>query len=145
MALLPDHFKWECANVLLGSGDPYSTAGAQAFVSAATDLRISNKLIKVCESKYVSGSGNMKAAIEEIMNTKCCRLNVVFGQAQDLTALFREANTQGYEGEWLVGNEILVHLDDIVNELKRHLDDDAVHKLLRGMYAFISENAEVGA
>lgn len=126
----PDQFNWPCANVLTGSGDPYSTAGAEGFISAAID-----KKIDVCTKvKYISGSRDMQAAIEEIMSTKCCRVTVVFGQAQDLASLFLEAHKQRYDGEWVVGDNLIAAVDDIVADLKKHLDDDSAHKLLRGVY-----------
>ena len=132
MHVQPDHFNWTCANVLIGLGDPYSTAGAQAFGLAARE-----KQMDVCTKvNFVSGSGDMEAAIKDIFDKKCCRVTVVFGQAQDLTSLFLEAHKQHYNGEWVVGESIMGSLDGIVKSLKRHLPEPAVHKLLRGMYEF---------
>ena len=129
MHVQPDHFNWTCANVLIGLGDPYSTAGAQAFELAALDSKID-----VCiKAEYVSGSGDMEGAIKDILDKKCCRVTVVFGQAQDLTSLFLEAHKQHYDGEWVVGDELIVTFDGIVKDLKRQLHEPSVHKLLRGM------------
>ena len=75
MCVRSDHFKWTCANVLIGLGDPYSTGGADAFEKAAKAREID-----VCKkSRYLAGSGDMAAAIEEIIAKKCCRVTVVFG------------------------------------------------------------------
>ena len=129
MHVQPDNFNWTCANVLIGAGDPYSTAGAQAFELAALDSKID-----VCiKAEYVSGSGDMEGAIKDILDKKCCRVTVVFGQAQDLTSLFLEAHKQHYDGEWVVGDELIVTFDGIVKDLKRQLHEPSVHKLLRGM------------
>ena len=127
----PDHFDWPCANVLIGLGDPYSTGGADAFEKAAKA-----KQIDVCKkSRYLAGSGDMAAAIEEIIAKKCCRVTVVFGQAQDLASLFLEAHKQHYPGEWIVGESLVASLDGVVNELKTHLPEPAVHELLQGTYS----------
>ena len=129
MHVQPDHFNWTCANVLIGLGDPYSTAGAQAFGLAARE-----KQMDVCTKvNFVSGSGDMEAAIKDIFDKKCCRVTVVFGQTQDLTSLFLEAHKQHYNGEWVVGDELLVNSDGIVKDLKRQLPEPSVHELLRGM------------
>ena len=124
-----DNFNWTCANVLIGAGDPYSTAGAQAFQLAA----LANKIDVCIKAEYVSGSGDMEGAIKDILDKKCCRVTVVFGQTQDLTSLFLEAHKQHYNGEWVVGDELLVNSDGIVKDLKRQLPEPSVHELLRGM------------
>lgn len=115
--------------MLIGSGDPYSTAGGKAFELAASKMQIEVYV----KAKYVSGSRDMKAAIKEIID-KRCRVTVVFGQAQDLTSLFLEAHKQRYDGEWVVGESIIANLDGVVNDLKRHLAENSVHDLLRGMH-----------
>ena len=128
----PDHhFNWTCANILIGSGDPYSTAGAKAFESAAIDNQI-----YVCKKvQYESGSVDMRAAITQIMDNRCCMVTAVFGQAQDLASLFLEAHVQDYAGEWIVGDGVMADVDDLVKHLKKHLKhDSSVHKLLRGMH-----------
>ena len=131
MCVRSDHFKWPCANVLIGAGDSYSTGGAQAFEEAAAA-----KKINVCtQVKYVSGSGDMVAAMKEIIDKRCCLATVVFGQAQDLASLFLEAHKQHYPGEWIVGESLVASLDGVVNELKTHLPEPAVHQLLQGTYS----------
>ena len=124
------HFKWKCANVFSGVGNAYSQDAAKDFRLAA-----SKNNIEVCATPvYVSSSGDMHKAINEIMEKKCCKVNVVFGAAQDLAFLFLEAHKQGYDGEWVVGDNVKSSLDSIVNNLKDHLDnEDTVHKILRGM------------
>ena len=84
----------------------------------------------------------MKAAIEGIMNKRCCRVNVVFAQAKDLTSLFLEAHKQRYAGEWVVGESIVGALDGIVTDLRRHLAEPSVHELLRGMHEFTLEDVQ---
>ena len=126
------HFKWQCANVLIGSGDPYSTAGAKCFEEAAK-----KRQIDVCSKvNYVPGSKDMKTAIEELIAKSCCGVTIVFAQAQDLAPLFLEVHKQNYEGEWIVGETIVGASDGIVTELKTHLPEDAVHELLQGIDTF---------
>ena len=43
LCVRPDKFDWKCANVLIGLGDPYSTAGAKSFEEEA-----GKRQIKVC-------------------------------------------------------------------------------------------------
>ena len=132
----PDHFDWPCANVLIGLGDPYSTAAAKAF-----ELEAENKQIDVCAKvEYLSQSGDMKAAIKAIIDNRCCQVTVVFGQAPDLTSLLLEAHKQSYVGEWIVGESIVANLGGIVKDLKRHIKpESSVHELLRGMRKFTLE------
>ena len=114
---------------MIGLGDPYSTTGAQAFEMAAR-----KKNINVCtKAQYVSDSGDMRAAINEIMEKKCCKVNVVFGQAQDLASLFLEAHKQAYDGEWVVGDNVINSVDTIMTDLKEHLDEASVHNLMQGV------------
>ena len=130
MRAQPDHFKWKCANVLIGEGDPYSASGAEAFELAAKE-----KGINVCAKvKYVAGSSDMKESIRQIVKGGCCQATVVFAQVQDLVSLFLEANAQRYVGQWVVGDNIVGSLADVVNDLKDHLPEPAVHNLLRGTY-----------
>ena len=130
MRAQPDHFKWKCANVLIGVGDPFSTSAAEAFELAAIE-----KGIDVCAKvKYVAGSSDMTASIRQIVKEGCCQATVVFAQVQDLVSLFQEANTQRYVGQWIVGDNIVGSLADVVKDLKRHLPEPAVHNLLRGTY-----------
>ena len=132
MHVQSDHFKWTCANVLIGSGDPYSTAGAKCFEEAAK-----KRQINVCRKvNYVSGSKDMKTSIEELVAKSCCRVTVGFGQSQDLPPLFLEAHKQNYEGEWIVGETVVAAVDGIVAELKTHLPEASVHKLLQGIDTF---------
>ena len=124
----PDHLNWPCANVLIGDGDAYSTDGAKAFALAARE-----KNIDICNKvKYKAGSGDMEAAIQQIMDNRCCAVTVVFGQSQDLASIFVEAQAQSYAGEWVVGDNILDSYDVIVNEMKKHLAEPGVHKFMRG-------------
>ena len=129
-----EHFNWGCANVLVGVGDPYSTAAAKAFESAAIDNQID-----VCtKANYEAGSSDMAAPIRQIINNRCCRVTVVFGQTQDLSSLLLEAHRQNYAGEWIMGDNIMGSLDTIVNDLNNnHLDEISTHRLLRGMFEFV--------
>ena len=87
------------------------------------------------KAKYESGSVDMRAAIKQIMDNRCCMVTAVFGQAQDLASLFLEAHVQDYAGEWIVGDGVMADVDDLVKHLKKHLKhDSSVHKLLRGMH-----------
>ena len=136
--ILPGRFNWTCANILIGSNDPFSTAGADAFEKAA----IANQINVCTKAEYKAGSVDMKAAIKKIVDTRCCLVTVVFGQTQDLTSLLLEAHSQQYDGEWIVGDNILGSLGGIARDLKRHLkSDSSVHKLLRGMYEFTLKDA----
>ena len=138
MCVRLDHFNWTCANVLIGLGDPYSIGGAEAFEKAAKD-----KQIDICKkSRYLASSGDMEPVIEEIIAARCCRVTVVFGQAQDLASLFLEAHRQNFDGEWIVGESLVGLVDDVVNELKTHLPEAEVHKSLQGMYAFAWQEVE---
>ena len=133
------HFNWTCVNVLSGSGDPYSTAAAKAFESAAIDNQID-----VCtRATYQAGCGKMEAPIKQIMDARCCLVNMVFGQAQDLAALLLEAHKQNYKGEWIMGDNIQASLDAVLNDLERNLDDpSSVHEVLRGMFALVSKEVD---
>ena len=129
-----DRFKWSCANVLIGLGDPYSTAGAAAFESAARE-----KGINVCtKARYVSGSSGMsssgvKGAITQIIENRCCLATVVFGKPEDLASLFLEANEQRYAGEWIVGDPVATSFDIVEKELKKKgLDEKSIQSLLTG-------------
>ena len=128
------HFDWECANVLSGTHDAYSIDGAKDFRIAAI-----NEGIDVCPVSYTANSADMRNTIKRLSSPDCgcsvcrCRVNVIFGQYQDLTSLFHEAHVQNYEGEWLVGDNILASLDDVINDLTSKLkDDSSVHKILEG-------------
>ena len=126
----PD-LKWTCANVLIGSGDPFSTGAAKAFELAAIESQID-----VCnKATYTTGSGDMKQAIQQIVGKKCCLVTMVFGQDYDLISLFLEAQKQGYAGEWLVGQNVISSRDHIVKEMmKSNLTARSVHEFLRGMW-----------
>ena len=111
-------------------GDPYSSDAAKAFELAANDNQID-----VCtKANYEAGSLDMGTPIKQIMDNKCCLVTVVFGQTQDLSSLLLEAHRQNYAGEWIMGDNIVGSLDTIVNDLNKHLDESATHKLLRGMF-----------
>ena len=92
--MFSDHFGWQCANLVIGEGDAYSTAGAEAFLQAAR-----NEDISICKAQYVHNSDNMRVTIKEIIDKKCYSVTVLFGQSQDLAALFVEAHEQEYKGE----------------------------------------------
>ena len=82
----------------------------------------------------------MKAPIKQIMDARCCLVTVVFGQTQDLAALLLEAHKQNYDGEWVMGDNIMASLDGIFNDLERNLDEpSSVHELLTGMFDLISK------
>ena len=130
MRVKPGHFNWRCANVLVGVGDPYSTAAAKAFELAAEDNNID-----VCtKANYKSGSSEMAAPIKQIIDNRCCLVTVVFGQARDTSSLLLEAHRQNYAGEWIMGDDVMGSLDTIVNDLNKHLGKRPTHKLLRGMF-----------
>ena len=117
-----EHFDWRCANVLIGAGDPYSTATTKAFGLAAIDNQIN-----VCtKASYEAGSSDMAAPIEQIINNRCCLVTAVLGQTQDLSSLFLEAHRQNYAGEWIMGDNIMGSLDTIVNDLNNHLAEGYV-------------------
>ena len=122
--------KWTCVNVLVGSGDPFSTGAAKAFELAAIESQID-----VCnKATYTAGSGDMRQAIQQIVGKKCCLVTMVFGQDQDLISLFLEAQKQGYVGEWVVGHNVVSSRDFIIKELmKNNLTARSVHEFLRGM------------
>ena len=122
------HFKWECANVLQGVGDPVSTGAAKAFALSAIEsgIEISTRVT------YESGSSDMEAPIKKIMEDKSCLVNFVFGLSQDMSALLLEAHKQKYAGEWIVSENIIASLDSIVTDMKNHLDEPSVHQLLQG-------------
>ena len=132
----PDEFDWQCANVLIGNGDAYSTAAAEEFLLAAR-----SKNIDVCtQAEYVHNSGDMSAAIKKIIDNRCCTVTVVFGQTTDLAALFLEAHKQNYGGEWVVGDWVVSTIDVLINEMKRHsqrmgarLSESQIHEVLRGI------------
>ena len=84
----------------------------------------------------MSGAADVKAPVQEIIAKNCCRVTVVFAQAQDLASIFLEAHKQNYEGEWIVGETVVAAVDGIVAELKTHLPEASVHKLLQGIDTF---------
>ena len=114
--------------MLSGVGDSFSTASAAAFESAATPSGV-----EVCrKATYEAGSTDMRAPIKKIMDKRCCLVTVLFGQAQDISSLLLEAHRQHYTGEWIVSENIIGSLDGIINDMKNHLDELSIHKLLRG-------------
>ena len=126
------HFDWRCANILVGVGDPYSTAAAKAFEIAAKD----NKIDVCTKANYEPGS-DMRMPIKQIMDNRCCLATVVFGQTQDVSSLLLEAHRQNYAGEWIIGENVMGSLDTIVNDLSKHLDEASTHKLLRGTFGLV--------
>lgn len=131
----PDPFNWPCANVLIGVGDSFSTSGAEVFESAAK----SNGIDICMKANYKPGSSDMKAPIKRIMANRCCLVTVVFGQDQDISSLLLEAHKQNYKGEWVMSENVIGGLDGIIGDLKKHLDESSIHKLLRGTLKCISK------
>ena len=123
------HFDWTCVNLLIGAGDAYSTDVALAFESAA----IKNGIDVCTKATYQAGSTDMTAPIKEIMDNSCCLVTVLFAQTQDISSLLLEAHKQHYEGEWIMSENVIATLEGVVADLKRHMEETAVHKLLRGM------------
>ena len=128
-----EYFGWGCANVLAGVGDPFSTAAAKAFESAAVD----NKIDVCTKANYEAGLSDMAAPIRQIIENRCCLVTVVFGQIRDLSSLLLEAHRQNYAGEWIVGGNVMGSLDTILNDLNEQLDEGSTHKLLRGTFDFV--------
>ena len=113
---------------MIGEGDSYSTDGAETFALVASKMNID-----ICtKAEFKAGSGDMKAAIKQIIDNICCTVTVVFGQPQDLASIFVEAQVQSYAGEWVVGDKILDSYDVVVNEMKKHLTEPAIHKFMTG-------------
>ena len=111
-------------------GDPYSTAVAKAFESAAKDNNID-----VCtKANYESGSSEMATSIKQIIDNRYCLVTVVFGQIRDISSILLETHRQNYVGEWIIGDNVMSSLDSIVNDLNKHLGKCSTHKLLRGMF-----------
>ena len=129
MFVEPDFFKWKCANVLIGEGDSYSSAGAAAFQKAAK-----KNGINVCmTSSYTHNSADMEDTIHDIMDERCCLLTVVFAQPKDIVSILLEAHRQHYAGEWLMGETVIDSQTYITTELKKRLGDtSAVYPLMRG-------------
>lgn len=129
----PDHFKWKCANLLIGSGD-FERSSAAAFKAA---FKPADNIW--AEVNYISGSHDMTKAIKGIMDTKIthqrsCMVTVVFGYAADFAGLLLAAHDQGYTGEWIVTGFIGNHVDYLVEHLTPHLKtDSAVQQFLQGM------------
>ena len=130
----PDHFKWKCANILIGSGD-YEKANAEAFKAVfkpADNIWV--------EANYESGSQDMTKTIKEIMDTKIthrrlCMVTVFCGYAADFARLLLAAYEQGYTGEWIATGFMGNSVNALVEYLTPHLKtDSAVQQLLRGMY-----------
>ena len=116
--------------MLSGVGDPYSSSAAIAFEQAAN-----KKGIDVCtKAEYNAGSDDMSKAIKQIIDNNCCLATVIFGQSKDLALLLVEGQKQGYAGEWIIGDNIVSALDDVVEHMRAHIDEAAIHKLLGGMY-----------
>lgn len=157
------HFAWSCANVLVSSTDPYSIAGANAFMDAATKMKEEKEIgIELLQFDFMSDSTDMKPVInriiEKIEKGIGCLATMVFAQGRDLARLFladyelqkeRHKQTHGskykledgrlvsrrkYELEWIVGDNILASLDGVVGDLKKHLTNEEVHEVLQGMY-----------
>ena len=91
------------------------------------------------KANYEPGSSDMKAPIKRLMENKCCLVTVLFGQDQDIASLLLEAHRQKYTGEWVVSENVIDGLDGIITNLRKHLDESSMHKLLRGMLKYISK------
>lgn len=97
-----------------------------------------NEDISICrQTKYVHQSGDMSATMKEIIENRCCSVTVLFGQSDDLAALFVEAYKQNYAGEWVVPD-----LPTRYNGLRKHIKDLLqpnmdINKVLRGMHGAI--------
>ena len=115
---------------MIGSGDPYSSAGAKAFELAAID----SKMDICAKATYQPGSTNMEAPIKEITDNNCCLVTVVFAQTQDLASLLLEAHKQNYAGEWVMGKNIMGSFDGVLKDLKNSLDGPSIQKVLRGKF-----------
>ena len=122
-------FNWKCANVLVIVGDSYSSAGAAAFKNAAK-----KNGINVCmTSSYVPNSVDMKAAMQRIMDARCCFLTVVFAQPKDTVALLLAADKVHYSGEWLMGETVIDSDIEITKQLTNALGDTSeVYRLMKG-------------
>ena len=114
----------------MGVGDSFSTSGAAVFESEAK----SNGIDICLKTNYEPGSSDMKAPIKRLMENRCCLVTVLFGQDQDIASLLLEAHRQKYTGEWVMSDIILDSLDRIIINLKQHLDESSIHKLLRGTF-----------
>ena len=127
----PDTFNWKCANVLIGMGDSYSSAGAAAFEKAAK-----KNGINVCsKSTYEPNSADMEITIQDMMSKRCCLLTVLFAQPKDIVSILFEAHKQHYAGEWLMGDTVIDSHIYIVDELEKKLrSTSAAYALMRGRY-----------
>ena len=110
-------------------GDSYSSAGAAAFKNAAK-----KNGINVCmTSSYVPNSVDMQAAMQRIMDARCCFLTVVFAQPKDTAALLLAAHKVHYSGEWLMGETVIDSDIEITKQLTNALGDTSeVYRLMKG-------------
>ena len=122
---------------MIGVGDAFSTSGAADFESEAK----SNGIDICMKANYEPGSSDMKAPIKRIMENRCCLVTVLFGQDQDIASLLLEAHRHKYTGEWVISENVIGGLEDIIKNLRKHLDEPSIHELLRGMLKCISKVA----
>ena len=142
----PDHFKWDCVNLVIGSGE-YEQSSAKEFkeaFNAADNIWV--------EANYISGSQDMRKTIKEIMDMKIihqrlCMVTVVCGYAADFKRLLLEAHNQGYTGEWITTGYMGMSVNSFVKYLTPRLenDDSAVQQLLRGRYELTLNEASPNA
>ena len=118
---------------MIGIGDSFSTSGAEIF-----ELEADSNEINICrKANYKAGSSDMKAPIRQIMENRCCLVTVVFGQDRDISSILLEAHRQNYTGEWVMSGNIIDGLDGIVENLKKDLEEPAIHTLLSGTFELI--------
>ena len=75
----------------------------------------------------------MQEPIKQIMDNRCCVATVLYGQVQDVSMLLLEAHRRNYAGEWIIA-ESVNYVDGIFVNLRKHLDESSIHRLLRGMF-----------
>ena len=125
MIIQPGHFKWKCANVLIGVGDSFSFFGAQAFKKAAEA-----EGIDIClEESYQSKSSDVSTTISNLKKARCCKVIVVFAQVQDYRTLLLEARKQKYAGQWFFGSNVGHSVENILKDA-----GPKPYELLKGTY-----------
>ena len=85
----------------------------------------------------------MTAPIKQIMDSRCCLVTVLFGLTGDVAPLLLEARKQRYDGEWVINDNIKNSLHKVTSDLKRHLDEPSIHRLLRGMLKLILQEVDL--
>ena len=92
-----------------------------------------NQLDVCTVANYNAGSLDMQEPIKQIMDNRCCVATVLYGQVQDVSMLLLEAHRRNYAGEWIIA-ESVNYVDGIFVNLRKHLDESTIHRLLRGMF-----------